>query len=404
MDIAAASEEISPYDRLYWPDEQLRHCLATGEQRRELTIYLGADAYVELSALARAAATAVRVDAGPRVCLVPGIMGSQLGIPRAGGAPPDIIWPDPIDMIRGDLYKLALTTASPVRALGLVHHSYLRLWLRLLAAGFDVRPFAYDWRHDILQLGAALAQAIIAEQQPVMLIAHSLGGLVARAALLDPLADASVSRVVQLGVPNKGAVAALLALRGCYPVVQRSAMLDRRHSAEQLARDVFATFASVQQLRPDNAGFWRTLPPADARYRVIAGIGQVTCDAVIGTGEEPRFRYSRAGDGTVSIDSARLENAPCYLTRTEHSDLSRDPAVTATVIDLLRDGHSSRLPRMTAHEPLPISADLVRIVSASELSPAAPQKIDWASWSGEDRRHFLEGLNAPLALPALAGL
>ena len=176
MDIAAASEEISPYDRLYWPDEQLRHCLASGEQRRELSVYLGADAYLELSALARTAAVAVRAGDAPRVWLVPGIMGSQLGIPRAGGAPPDLIWLDPIDMIRGDLYKLALTTDSPVRALGLVHHSYLRLWLRLLAAGFDVRPFAYDWRRDILELGAALAQAIIAGQQPVMLVAHSLGG------------------------------------------------------------------------------------------------------------------------------------------------------------------------------------------------------------------------------------
>lgn len=402
MNIAAASKEISPYDRLYWPDEQLRHCLITGEQRRELTVYLGADAYLELSALARA--SAVRVADAPRVCLVPGIMGSQLGILRADSAPPDLIWLDPIDVIRGDLCKLALTTDSPVRALGLVHHSYLRLWLRLLAAGFDVKPFSYDWRRDILQIGAALAQAIIAAQQPVMLVAHSLGGLVARAALLDPAADASVRRVVQLGVPNKGAVAALLALRGCYPVVQRCAMLDQRHSADQLAREVFATFASVQQLRPDNAGFWRRLPREDARYRVIAGIGQVTCDAVIGTGEQSRFRYSRAGDGTVSFDSARLENAPCYLTRTEHSDLSRDPAVTATVIDLLRDGQSSRLPRITAHEPVPVAADNVRIVSATDLVLDAPQKIDWASLSSEDRRHFLERLNAPLVLPALAGL
>lgn len=404
MDVAVPSEEISPYDRLYWPDEQLRHCLASGEQRRELTVYLGADAYTELAALARAAATAERATGAPRVLLVPGIMGSQLGIPRADGAPPDLIWPDPVDMIRGDLYKLMLTAASPVRALALVHHSYLRLWLRLLAAGFEVRPFAYDWRRDILQIGVALAQSIIAEQQPVMLVAHSLGGLVARAALLDPVADASVSRVVQLGVPNKGAAAALLALRGCYPVVQRSAMLDRLHSAEQLARDVFATFASVQQLRPDNTAFWRSLPAEDARYRVIAGTGQITCDAVLGSGEQSRYRYSRAGDGTVSFDSARLANAPCYLTRTEHSDLSRDIAVTATVIDLLRDGQSARLPRIAAHESPPIGTDEVRIVGAAELVPAAPQKIDWAAWSGDDRRHFLERLNAPLALPALAGL
>jgi hypothetical protein len=45
MATITASSEISAYDRSYWPDDGIRHCLANGEHRRELNLYLGADSY-----------------------------------------------------------------------------------------------------------------------------------------------------------------------------------------------------------------------------------------------------------------------------------------------------------------------------------------------------------------------
>lgn len=407
MSIPQPSAEVSPYDRLFMPDAGLLHCLIAGEQRRELALYFGAEAYAEFSALAHSAAAAPRHADAPSVWLVPGIMGSQLGIARRNGLPPDLVWLDPVDIIRGDLVKLRLTADSPVRALGLVHHSYLRLWLRLLAAGFDVRTFCYDWRRDILDVGDELAAAICHSGRPAMLVAHSLGGLVARAALRNSAADAMIERVVQLGTPNKGASSALLALEGCYPVVRRVARLDRLHDANRLAREVFASFTSVHQLDPDNSRFWVSLPAADARFSAVVGLGQVTCIAKTAEQGQTAFRYSRAGDGTVSFDSARLAHFPCYLTQTEHSDLPRQPLVSAAVVDLLRSGRTERLPLVPADRAARVAVADERVVSLRQLSeiPAhGEEKIDWHDWSPEQRRHYLEALNAPLPIATLAGL
>ena len=60
-----------------------------------------------------------------------------------------------------------------------------------------------------------------------------------------------MTRVVQLGAPNHGSFAPVLALRGLYPTVRKLAALDRRHSAEDLARIVFRTLPSLHELLPD---------------------------------------------------------------------------------------------------------------------------------------------------------
>ena len=52
--------------------------LASGGHAGSLREYFGAPAYAELSALA-AAAKAIKKSRGPRVLILPGIMGSKLG-------------------------------------------------------------------------------------------------------------------------------------------------------------------------------------------------------------------------------------------------------------------------------------------------------------------------------------
>ena len=64
------------------------HLLASGAQREALTDYFGAAAYAELAALVRRAARA-RSRGGPRVYILPGIMGSLLVRPRGHGLPID---------------------------------------------------------------------------------------------------------------------------------------------------------------------------------------------------------------------------------------------------------------------------------------------------------------------------
>ena len=151
---------ISPYDRLSWSDREVEHLLATGAHRRELLSYFGALEYGDLASLARAArSTPTRADA-PRVYIVPGIMGSQLGLQRRAPLPHDILWLDPIDITTGRLKLLKPARGDDVVSLGVVLYTYLRLKLYLQAAGFNPVFHDYDWRLGVDVLGRALAERL----------------------------------------------------------------------------------------------------------------------------------------------------------------------------------------------------------------------------------------------------
>ena len=103
--------------------------------------------------------------------------------------------------------------------------------------GFDARFFAYDWRLGIDEIGARSRRAIAAGR-PVVLVAHSMGALVARVAIRQ-LPKRLVRRLIMLGAPNRGSFAPVLALRGTYPFVQKLSRLDLEHSPDYLATQVF---------------------------------------------------------------------------------------------------------------------------------------------------------------------
>src|SRR6202035_5167950 len=80
--------------------------------------------------------------------------------------------------------------------------SYLRLKLYLRAHGLAAEFHDYDWRLPVAQLGSALAERVrAAGRTRVAIVAHSMGGLVARAALALP-GTGSVERLVLLGTPT----------------------------------------------------------------------------------------------------------------------------------------------------------------------------------------------------------
>jgi hypothetical protein len=418
---AAPAAGISPYDRVAaLGPQRLEALLAAGQQRELLDELFGAEASHELHDLAAAAQASRRrhPQRRPRVWVLPGIMGTQLGFARRGAEPPDAVWLDPPDLVAGRALELRLRARDRVRALGVIDQSYLKLRLRLAAAGHEPEYFGYDWRQGIARLGAAFATRLRVDGQPAAIVAHSLGGLVARAALrrarLPP-----ISRVVMLGTPNLGSYAAVQAMRGSYAVVRRIAMLDRLHDADALTRRVFTSFASLYDLLPYGAAApgidyhdrasWpthgpapdparlaaaaslgRLLLPGDARFAAIAGIGAPTVTAARPTRREFTYTYRRDGDGTVPLESAQLPGAALYVAPVAHGLLPRDDRVGAAVIDLLQEGKTSRL---SAGRPrAPASALELR---DSDLHQALAGKLDWAALTPEARRHFLENLTDP---------
>lgn len=154
----------------------------------------------------------------PAVFVLPGILGSNL---KADG---HRIWLA-LRLI-GGLDKLAYpgsTEVLPDGAIGLV---YDRL-IEHLRQTHDVHEFAFDWRLPIEQEARRLAAAVKtaldargATGTPVRLLAHSMGGLVARTMQIEEpklwarLMAHADARLVMLGTPNGGSWAPMQVLSG----------------------------------------------------------------------------------------------------------------------------------------------------------------------------------------------
>jgi hypothetical protein len=415
---AVPGSGFSIYDRLWHSNEELCLLLATGAARRELSAMFGAADYALLTGLARAAQRAPRRQSGT-VYLLPGIMGTQLGALPSGANPADLIWLDPQDVMEGGLYRLRLPQANGLVPLGALPFSYLALLLRLRAAGFAAHMHDYDWRLNLTDLSAAFLARLRADPaEALLIVAHSMGGLIARSAL--GAADlVRLRRLITLGTPHRGSYGAVQALRGTYPVVRRLAALDRLHSAEALSSDVFNTFPSIHQMVPGHAGaphgdlfdiaswpstgprpdpellqegraFVAAMPGADERCIAIAGTQQRTVTGVRLAGDEFHYEISNAGDGTVPLQSAQLPGSCNYYVRCEHSALPRSATVARAVLELLRYGRTSRL----AAQPGRLRGRTVT-VRDGELRGTWLQKIDWAGLAPAARRDYLNDLNEP---------
>ncbi len=432
--------QVSVYDRMCWPEAELERALAGGAHRRELAAYLGPAEYSTLSALAREAQAVVRGRRTRRgrlkVYLLPGILGSQLGRLRAAGEPPDLLWIDPDDIVNGRLTELRLPRITPgkpspstrrqpqpVQPLGAIVYSYLALKLRLAAAGFDVVLYDYDWRGDVLASGQALMLKLAADAAgQLALVGHSMGALLARAALAHygnaPGAE-RITRLIGIGAPHGGSIAAVQALRATYPIVGRLAAMDRVHDADTLTRRAFRGFMSLYQLLPAHGtaldlfdpdcwphtgarpalrllraarDFSQHLAAPDQRFYSIVGTGQRTVTGVERRGAQFRYQVSSAGDGTVASCCATLPGVKSYSLRCEHSELPRSESVAAALTDLLRRGR-------TGHLREGVSARHGRSihVTDAELRRELGRKLDWHQLSIGERRRYLDHLNDPPA-------
>jgi pimeloyl-ACP methyl ester carboxylesterase len=410
-------------------DRAILDALAKGHHRASLREHFGSSAYRELSLLA-ARAQRVKSADGPRVLILPGIMGSRLCAMKrrraAGGAAPatasqEVLWIDPERIAAGRLKELILPSAESIRPMGVLLFSYARMKLMLEIEGFDAEFFPYDWRLGIDELGTALASHIAAQDKPVSLIAHSMGGLIARIAV-KRLPKRLVRKLIMLGTPNRGSLAPVLALRGTYPFVRKLARLDHRHSAEYLAQEVFCTFPGIYHMLPSSrrrgaldlldprswpptgpvpdsallrrvAAVRRRLAAPDSRMCHIVGVNWKTVVAVRRTAAGFEYGSSLNGDGTVPVALALLPKLKAYFIDEWHGHLANNSRVIRAVVDLLRRGSTRELSRHFA----PAHARLSRFDDA-QLALIGGGKIDWRRLTSAQRKAVLAELDgAPLA-------
>jgi alpha-tubulin suppressor-like RCC1 family protein/pimeloyl-ACP methyl ester carboxylesterase len=184
------------------------------------------------------------------VVFLPGIMGSYLwNFPVCGIRPVGEIWLNVAGIPNPILYNWSLRAlhldpdgqgpanhCDQIRATALIdeigleqlyHRDFYRRFLDDLQNDYNqtVFEFPYDWRLDMETIALQLDTFIEEEVKPatgaesVILIGHSLGGLVSRQYTLDQTRAQKVSAVISVGTPYWGAPKAARHMReGSFPV------------------------------------------------------------------------------------------------------------------------------------------------------------------------------------------
>jgi hypothetical protein len=381
------------------PEELMRMLRSpTGEEDEVLRTYLEENRYHRLRTTARtSAARAAAAEPKGNVVVIPGWMGSELTAFSPGGAQ-EPIWLNVPRIMAGRFGRLRLgddgrnsfDRHDDVRPSGILKRYYGEILLAT-AARWKVRAFWYDWRKDLDVAADQLYGAInewFGRDRPVHIVAHSSGGLVARAFIRkypkrwEAMWDGSASsparaggRLVMLGTPNHGTFQALLAITGLAATTRKLARLDRSRDLGELLQ-VFHSFPQSYQLLPspfrvagagqlyhsETYGYLNVpqthldrakqlqsqmkKPMGAERMVYVAGCGRPTYAGVrdyerIHSLED--YRATTLGDGYVTHELGLLDGVSTYYVEEEHSALTANPNVLAALDQLLEEGRTEHL-------------------------------------------------------------
>jgi tetratricopeptide (TPR) repeat protein/pimeloyl-ACP methyl ester carboxylesterase len=347
----------------------------------------------------------------PTVFILPGLSGSHLAVEG------NKIWVDPFDLVRGKFTRLEIDAAN-VSAVEVVAGTYGDL-ADYLSATHEVIPFPYDWRRSVLEHGRTLAglvdERLRNTNQPVRIIAHSMGGVVFRGMAAESpdvwerMKAREGSRVLMLGTPNRGSWSIPRIFARQDRLIKTLAAVDLRHNHNELL-DVLRKFQGVLELLPLDAddrvpgdAMWtdfkaslgtkwnrptkvivkkvqqtwvklqgKGLEPTHVFY--IAGHADETpADVKIDNGKEKKIRFfsTSQGDGQVPWNTGIPEGVKRWYVDAVHGDIpDHEPAFDA-MKEILETGNTQQL----ATRP-PISR------GAAELQEMLPDQIE--IYPGED--------------------
>ena len=263
----------------------------------------------------------------PALFLLPGILGSNLKVDG------DRIWVSwrLVNNLKRIAYRPDQQNVEPDGPIELVYDALGAY----LSETHDVIQFAYDWRKPIQEEAKRLAAAVRRELdarrqtgQPVRILAHSMGGVVARTMQLtsrrewDDMMAHEGARLLMLGVPNAGSWAPMQVLSGDDTfgnmLVATGSLFDDKGARELMAK--MPGFIQLQAglldpaLALDRAATWRKL--ADDDLEAVRQYNFWHSDAVqlnpYTWGVPPQDVIDQAVDLRKALDTQRDETLPGY--------------------------------------------------------------------------------------------
>ena len=318
----------------------------------------------------------------PKLILLPGIMGSTI---ESRG---DVIWANMFRIGLGGLNRITIESndVTSENVLSLAYGAFIRKF----SHSHDLEIFPYDWRKSLTEAADLLAQSIRLEldrqettkkNRPIRIVAHSMGGLVARTMIgrnndiWQSITQRSGSKLIMAGTPSRGSYSITRAFTGDMRLINMLAMADLRNSKKDLL-EIMLAYPGMAAMLPDfgelnwlNEETWDALSddlqvpteqllreaqveraeldksPIDPNHMIyVAGVSDDTpCNATINN-QSLDFEYTMAGDGQVTWN----EGIPSGLTNvwyqnSVHGSLLADTTYFNAWDDLLNSGTTTAL-------------------------------------------------------------
>jgi pimeloyl-ACP methyl ester carboxylesterase len=383
--------------------DELAEILArhTADEEKALRTHLGSDRYERMRRMALEQSTFSRdlVPSKGNVVVLHGIMGGELSNVNATDSE-DLIWLSYWHLLRGWAERLRLnddgtTGKYDIRATGIMKDYYGEVLMKLRKLNWNVQAFWFDWRKDLKASADQLNEKIklwFGKDSPVHLVAHSMGGLVARTfikkyparwtSMWDAKTDGRAGgRLVMLGTPNYGSFIIPQVMTGLEPVVRKLAFLDCPHGQQSIL-NIINTFPGSLQMLPsplmmsameklyraetysklnisqqhlDNARQhhqWLSDVVDDERMIYIAGYNRKTPSDIVDMtrlDSAKAYNVTKLGDGRVTHKLGipqRSDGQPIrrvYYIDETHADLLKNRTIIELMDGLITTGATNKL-------------------------------------------------------------
>ena len=228
----------------------------TEDEARVYRAYFGAERYAALrrKTLSRSNTTRSATRAAKRgnVVILHGIMGGELTLRDKGSDTG--IWMNIFRLAFGAVERLRMENGKSVfdvRATGILKKWYAEQILEL-SYDWNVQTYWYDWRRDLDETADDFHDKIrgwFGDDAPVNLVAHSMGGLVARTYIArHPERWNKGGKLIMLGTPNHGSFAIPQVITGAIDTVRKLALVDVTHSLEEITTILGGLPGSLEML------------------------------------------------------------------------------------------------------------------------------------------------------------